>query len=217
MMYLERLSADGISTSKFYIPNGVFNTYPKNSLVQMPNCTMYCYCRMFEAINALKPSNFIRVDGGFGNAKTWYSTTTLPKGKELRDGCIAVFDGDYGHVAFVERVVDKNHALITESQYDPNKSLRNYKYWQKRVVELTIGRSTLSGVGPLIGYIYVPISDIRVDKRDITKDQVNIKKECVRIRKSPDGESYDGLFCPMGLYNVIKFENKGNYKSTLWI
>lgn len=211
-MYLERLSADGISTSKYYIPNGEFNTSTAGSDVNLPNCTMYCYCRGFESIDAPKSFPWVRPDGGFGNAKTWYATTTLPKGSVLKEGSVAVFDGNYGHVAFVERKINSTYALISESNYDANKSRRDWKYWQKREVELVVGKATLSGVGPLIGFIYLPINDIRVSKRDVSKNQVLIKEEFVHVRKTHNGEIYNGLFCPTGLYNVIEFVDKGQYK-----
>ena len=210
-MYLERLSVDGIPELDYYKPNGTYNTSSPNSSVQMPNCTMYCYCRGFEAMEATSCIPWVRPQGGFGNAKTWYSTTTLAKGSTLKTGSVAVFDGNYGHVAFVERKIDATHAIISESNYDDDKSLRNWKYWQKREVELVVGKSTLSGIGPLIGFIYLPINDIRVN-RDKSKEQVLVKESSVRVRKTANGKVYDGLYCPLGYYNVLKYVDKGSYK-----
>lgn len=210
-MYLERLSVDGLSTSQYYVPNGKFNTASPGSDVQLPNCTMYAYCRGYEAMDATYSFPWVRSSGGFGNAKTWFATTTMPKGYELREHSIAVFDGNYGHVAFVERKIDATHALITESNYDSNKSLRNWKYWQKRSVELIVGKSTLSGIGPLIGYIYLPVNDKRAS-RDTSVTQVKITEEMVNVRKSPNGERHLGLYCPQGIYNVLSFKDSGNYK-----
>ena len=131
-MFLERLSSEGIDdTSVYYKPSGKFNTAMRDSDVQMPNCTQYCYLRSFSATSAKSPYPIARNSLGFGNAKTWYELSPLPKGQELKNGSIACFDGKYGHVAFVERVIDKTHALISESQYDEDKSLRNNKFWQK--------------------------------------------------------------------------------------
>lgn len=210
-MYLERLSVDGLNTSQYYVPNGKFNTASPYSDVNLPNCTMYCYCRGYEAMEATKAFAWVRSSGGFGNAKEWFATTTLPKGYELRDHSIAVFDGNFGHVAFIERRIDSTHALITESNYDSNKSLRNWKYWQKRVVELIVGKATLSGIGNLIGFIYLPVNDKRV-LRDTSLNQIQITEEFVNVRKSANGERYQGLFCPQGIYNVLAFKDAGNYK-----
>ena len=210
-MYLERLSVDGISTSPFYIPGGKFNTSPPNSDVQMPNCTMYCYCRSFEATDATKPYPIARDTLGFGNAKTWYSLSPLPKGNKLKNGSIAVFDGNCGHVAFVERVIDDTHALITESQYDSNKNLRNYKYWQKRIVELKVGKATLSGVGELLGFLYLSIDDIRVE-RNSNKEQIEITKEMVNVRGTANGNLVrPGCYAPMGIYDVLSKQKVEGY------
>lgn len=210
-MYLERLSSDGIDTSPYYVPNGKFNTAPPNSDIQMPNCTMYCYCRGFEASDATKPFYLARNGYGFGNAKEWYSQSPLPKGSSLKDGSIAVFDGQYGHVCFVERVIDSNHALITESQYDSNKQLRNYKYWQKRIVELEVGKATLSGVGKLLGFLYLPIDEIRTS-RDSNKEQIEIVEEMVNVRATPNGYvARKGCFAPLGIYNVLSKQEVDGY------
>ena len=190
-MYLERLSVQGVDSNnnpnKYYKPSGEFDIYPMNADVNLPNCTMYCYCRGFEAMESEKAFNWVRSDGGFGNAKTWFSTTTMPKGYELKEHSIAVFDGNCGHVAFVEEVLDSKHAIISESNYDRNKYLRNWKYWQKRAVELTVGKATLAGVGKLIGFIYLPVNDKRV-VRNSNVNQVQVTEDMVNVRQSPGGD-----------------------------
>ena len=58
-MYLERLSVDGVDSNnnpnKYYVPQGKFNTVSKYNDINLPNCTMYCYCRGFEAMEATEP------------------------------------------------------------------------------------------------------------------------------------------------------------------
>lgn len=201
-MYLERLSSYGIDTSPYYEANGKFNTSPSNSDIQMPNCTMYAYCRAFESVNAKAPFPIARNTIGFGNAKTWYSLSPLNKGGVLKTGSIAVFDGTYGHVAYVERVIDDTHAIISESQYDTNKSLRNYRYWQKREVELVIGKSTLNGVGALLGFIYLDIDDVRTT-RNFSKEQIEVLEDMVNVRGLPNGEVVrKGCYAPLGIYDI---------------
>lgn len=209
-MYLERLSSYGLSDSPYYVPQGVFNTASPTSDIQMPNCTMYAYLRSFEAVNASKPFPIARKTNGFGNAKTWYQESPLKKGAEIRTGSIACFDGNYGHVAFVERKIDENHALISESQYDEDKSLRNYKYWQKRVVELEVGKATLSGVGELQGFLYLDIDDIRTSRND--REQIEILEDFVNVRTSPNGDLLcKGCYAPMGIYDVLNKEQVNGY------
>lgn len=209
-MILERLSSKGIDTSPYYVPNGQFNTSPPYSDVQMPNCTMYAFCRSYEICEATERFDIARKGGGFGNAKDWYKDSPLPKGSKIRVGSIAVFNGSYGHVAIVERVVDSTHALISESQYDPDKTLRNYKYWQKRTVELVVGKATLSGVGELLGFIYLPIKDIRTSRND--KEQIEIIEEYVNVRTSANGTiKTEGCYLPMGIYNVLNSKEADGY------
>ena len=217
-MFLERLQNYGIDKSPYYIyknDGGKFNPVPSSkSDTAMPNCTDYALCRGWEASEAPKPFPIaLPTSTGFGNAKTWYDKTPLPKGKELKVGSIAVFDGTYGHVAFVERVIDKTHALISQSQYDANKSLRNYKYFETREVELVVGKATLSGIGSLIGFIYLPINDIRVN-RNSDKEQVEIIQQMVNVRTSPEGYVYrEGCYAPMGIYNV---QDKKEVNGYMW-
>ena len=200
-IYLERLNAPSLE-SNYYKPFGEFNTSPPNSDVQMPNCTMYCYCRAFESCRATEPFPIAKDSLGFGNARTWFANSPLPKGSDLREGSIACFDGNYGHVAFVERKIDSTHALISESQYDDDKTLRNYKYWQKRIVELEVGKATLSGVGALQGFIYLPINDFRT--KYTGKEQIEIIEDFVNVRISPEGRvSLNGCYCPKGIFNVL--------------
>ena len=190
-------------TNPYYDSKGQFNIYTGD--VRMPNCTSYAYLRMQEEMELTKRNPYlIRGSGGFGNAKTWFNTTPLPKGYELKEGAICVFDGNAGHVAVAEVKKGTNRAIISQSQYDSNKSLRNYKYWETREVDLIVGQSTLSGIGKLIGYIYPPINDIRV-KKDNTKHQIEIIEDMVNVRKAPNGEIYcKGLYAPKGIFNVSK-------------
>lgn len=201
-MYLERLTNAGIEDSEYYVRSGADT--------DMPNCTRYAYDRAKESCQDLD-LKIARASGGFGNAKTWYDTTTYPKGSKLRQGAIAVFDGTYGHVAYVERVIDDTHAIVTQSNYNANKSLRNWWYWEKREYELVVGKA-ISGTGALKGFIYCPINDIRVG-RDISKNQVEVIAELVNVRKSPslNGDKYIGQFCPLGIYNVFEWVDADGY------
>lgn len=209
-MYLERLSSTGLDTLKYFKPNGLFNTSNPNSDIQMPNCTMYCYLRAFEATNAKAPFNVARNSLGFSNAKYWFNDSPLDKGFKLKNGSIACFDGNYGHVAFVERVIDDTHALISESQYDSNKSIRGTKYWNLRTVELIKGKATLSGVGALQGFLYLPIEDIRTI-RNATKEQIEILDERVNVRDDNLEIFEQGTYAPIGIYNVLDKKEIDNY------
>lgn len=149
---------------------------------------------------------------GYPTAKDWMKDTLLPTGDYIRDGCVAVFNGNMGHVAFVERKIDETNAIITESQYDSNKDLRNYKYWQKRTVELEVGKATLAGVGELLGFIYPDIKDIRTERKN--KPQIEITEDYVNVRTSANGSIKSvGCYCPMGVYDVLNSKEVDGY---LW-
>ena len=55
-MYLERLSVQGVSPesgpNKYFKPGGQFNKSSQYADINLPNCTTYCYCRAFEAMEA---------------------------------------------------------------------------------------------------------------------------------------------------------------------
>lgn len=199
-MWLTRLNIFS-EDNPYYVKGGEFNDYTGD--IQMPNCTTYAYLRMEESLELTEKNDcLIRSSGGFPNAKNWYATTPLPKGSELREASIAVFDGQYGHVAFVEKVIDSTHAIISQSQYDSNKSRRDYKYWEKREVSLIVGQATLSGVGKLIGFIYPPVNDKRVQRNE--KEQIEILEDYVNVRSAANGDIRNvGCYCPVGIYNVL--------------
>lgn len=208
-MFLERLQNYGMEDSPYFVRDGKYNHYSSDN--QLPNCTTYCMLRTYEATEAKEPYPVAQNNLGFPPAKDWYRSSPLAKGSELKAGSIACFDGNFGHVAYVERVIDKTHAVISQSQYDSNKSLRNYKYFETREVELVVGKATLSGVGELQGFIYAPINDIRV-RRDSNKEQIEITQPMVNVRTAPNGYVYmNGCYCPMGIYNVLSKQNDGTY------
>lgn len=212
-MWLRRLQKAGVVApyNKYYDPTGKFNIY--TGTTRMPNCTAYAYLRMEEAMRLeLRNACLIKSSGGFGNAKTWYDTTPLAKGKIIKEGAVAVFDGNCGHVCMVEKVISSTRAIISESQYDDNKSRRDYKYWQAREVDLIVGKSTISGIGPLIGFIYPPVKDVRVN-RDTTKNQIQVNDSYINVRTSPglSAAKYDGCFCPDGTYNVLDKSDADGY------
>jgi hypothetical protein len=70
----------------------------------------------------------------------------------------------------------------------------------------------MSGVGKLLGFIYLPINDKRVE-RNLAKNQVEVSSQFINIRKSPSlsAEKYDGCYCPVGIYNVYNLAEADGY------
>lgn len=208
-MYLERLGIFGEDNIYYQYGGQFYNCIYDNML---PNCTQYCMLRIFESTEASEPYQIFdgRSATGYPVAKEWFEKTILPKGYEIKDGCVAVFDGRYGHVCYVERKLDETSAIISESQYDSDKSLRNYKYWNKRTARLEVGKATLSGVGELIGFIYPDIKDIRTEKK--SKPQIEVLEDYVNVRSSAGGDIKNkGCYCPMGIYDVLNSKNVDGY------
>ena len=182
--------------------------------LDLPNCTAYAVTRSYSASQVDSPYVMFknRSAGSYPNAKNFFDETILPKGYDLKEGCIAVFDGNFGHVAFVEEVIDSTHAVISQSQYSSDKSRRDYMYWEKRTVKLVVGQTSMSGIGALIGFVYIPYTDIRV-KRDNAKHQIEITESMVNVRKTPNGDVFcKGLYCPKGIFNVEDTQIADGYK-----
>ena len=212
-MFLERLGVFDYANNKYYVPSSKFNTSSATSSIAIPNCTTYAMMRANELLESDARLKDIARKGsvGFSNAKYWFTQTGYPTGSEIKTGSIAVFDGNCGHVAIVERKVDDTHAIISESNYDDDKSLRNYKFFRSRQVELVVGKATLAGVGKLLGFIYLSPNDKRVS-RDTSKDQIEVFSQKLNVRKTPNGELFStGLYCPIGIYNIMSTKKDGNY------
>lgn len=209
-MWLQRLSrfSEG---NEYYIQFGKFNVY--TGTTQMPNCTAYAKLRMSEECELKEPqSTFVgRSATGFSEAKNWFNDTALPKGYELKEGAIAVFDGASGHVCVVEKKISDTKAIISQSQWTKDKSIRDYRYWEIKEVDLIVGKATISGVGALIGFIYPNINDIRVE-RDAQKEQLAIVEDMVNARNRAEGEyTCMGLYVPQGTYNVLSKKVVNDY------
>lgn len=78
----------------------------------MPNCTCYAWGRVYEASGAYPnlPT---------GNANAWFNNASCEKGYSPRPGAVICGNaGQWGHVAFVEKVYDDGvHFDLTESSY----------------------------------------------------------------------------------------------------
>ena len=134
-------------------------------------CTWYAYYRAIE-VGFNPPCWWDRatLTGSYTNAKDWLENYRDPwevKGPDYTPtaGDIAVFDGNYGHVAFIER--NNNDGTCTITDYN-------------RVAPETFALDTwkigvsLTSTGKLIGYLHWPTTEKVVNpvKRDITRDQI---------------------------------------------
>lgn len=214
-MFLERLNESGIKGSKYWYDK-TFNKGADSS-TGLPNCTCYCVGRFQEEAFADEPLKMFtdRSPGGFPNAKDWLKNWAYEKGTEPKVGGVLVWDGNgsgvsaLGHVAIVERVIKKVNSttwkvLVSQSAYG------GY-FWKK--AEYTISPNVkTSGVGFVyLGCAYSPFITDRIVPRNTKRDQVEVLAELLNVRKSPNGEKYEGRFCPTGLFNILALEDSGSY------
>ena len=216
MIYLQRRYQMDMNTNEYYAPNGKFNKLSADSDIQIPNCTTYAFLRMQEASCQSERQNYwIRSSGGFGDAKSWYNTTTLPKGSTPKLGAVACYGGTYGHVAIVENIIDATHIDLSESNYSPNKSLRDWHFFNyRRNVESIVGKSKLPGTGVLLGFIYTPIT-LPIVERDINKSQVYIDSANHNVREYAGTSAplvLSGSYPMQGTYDVLGTAEADGYK-----
>ena len=216
-MFLERLNVSGIKGSKYwYDPS--FNK-GANTGTGLPNCVSYIVGRCQEEVFASEPMKLFkdRDPGGFPNAKDVYRLWAYEKGSEPKVGGVLVWDGyqssqaitSYGHVAIVERVLEKVNSnswrvLVSQSAYG------GY-FWKESEYTISPGVKT-----PGVGYVYLgccynPDLKNRITTRNPNKDQVEVLAELLNVREKPNGDKYDGRYCPKGLYNIFAFRDTGGY------
>lgn len=167
-------------------------------------CTWYVYWRFFQVFGVFPCYNDRKKKKeGYNNAKTWldnYKDATphwFAKEPNIafKQGDIIVFDGHYGHVVFVEEVVDNDHCFI--SQYNlSNPDEFSNDVWERDGILKGNPYNTGKPLG-LLRYENV----MPVERNEYT-DQVYVNVSALRVRLDPnlDGEVY--CFCPTGYFNV---------------
>lgn len=199
-MFLNRLSSNGIKESHFW----------DSFSIQLPNCTTYVIGEYLEQGGAKKQLFKGRGVLGFPNAKSFYSDWLFAKGTVPKVGGFIVWgstNAQYGHVAFcydVQNLPSGWRIKVSQSNYGGT-------YFETKVYDVEVGKVT-KGVGyPYIGCCYNEFDDKRV-ARDEYHDQIEIICDKLTARKSPEGESYVGLYLPRGIYNVEETFQGENYK-----
>ena len=206
-LFCPRFSKDGMKGNKYWYDNS-YNA-GSNGDSALPNCTTYASGR-FSELNGQNLRNIMKGRTGFGNAKEWYSQTTLEKGSTPKLGAIACFDGALGHVAIVEQINDDGTVTVSQSNYQKSKDYNSDNYFQIRTYKLEVGK-VAQGVGLVFqGYIYPPNVRYAVE-RDTSTDQVEILAERLKVRKSPNGDWVEGIFAPLGIYNILGVQTAGEY------
>ncbi len=162
-------------------------------------CTWFCY---YEALyhNLSAPCWWDRATktGSYTNAKDWLENFRDPwvpiYDKEYTPvaGDILVYDGEYGHVIFMETDV-----LTAEYRNgDPN-SFRNAKV------------GDYSGV--LLGVLHYPYEPLNPVERNENVDQIQTTDDSLRIRTKPSLNGEIVGHVQIGYYNVLDIKEADGY------
>lgn len=160
-------------------------------------CTWYCFWRFYSVFKAY-PTYWDRETqtGSYTNAKDWLKNYRDPvevKGIDYTPvaGDIAVFDGNYGHVQFME-----TDTMYSEySNGDPN-SFRNGKFEKK---------------SNLLGFLHYPYTTIEPVKRNPSVNQIQTTDNSLRIRTLPSLSGEIVGHVQIGFYNVLSQKENDGY------
>lgn len=162
-------------------------------------CTWFCY---YEALwhGMSAPCYFDRATktGSYTNAKLWLNEyrepwipITDPSYKPVQ-GDILVYDGEYGHVIFMETDV-----LTAEYRNgDPN-SFRNAKLGDYN--------------GHLLGVLHYPYSPVSTVERNENVNQIQTTDDQLRIRTAPSLAAEIVGHVQLGYYNVLQEKDADGY------
>lgn len=161
-------------------------------------CTWYAYYRALE--NGMSaPCYWDRATktGSYTNAKDWLENYREPW--EVKDvnytpkaGDILVYDGEYGHVIFME-------TDVMTSEYrngDPN-SFRNAKLGDFK--------------GDLLGILHYPYEPLSPVERNENVAQIETTDDSLRIRTEPSLEAEIVGHVQIGYYNVLDSKENDGY------
>ena len=211
-LFCPRFSKDGMKDNKYWYDkawNAGFNDGASGDSA-LPNCVTYASGRFSEE-NGENLRNIMKDYTGFSNANKWYSDTRMDKGSTPKLGAIACFGGTLGHVAIVEAINDDRTITVSQSNYQTKKDYNSSNYFQVKTYEKFEVGKVASGVGLVFqGYIYPPNVKYSV-ARDKTKDQVEVLAERLKVRKAANGDWVEGIFAPLGIFDILEAKTEGNY------
>lgn len=211
-LFCPRYSKDGMKNNKYWYDktwNAGFNNGASGDSA-LPNCVTYASGRFSEE-NDENLRNIMSNQTGFPNANSWYANTKMSKGSTPKLGAIACFGGTLGHVAIVEAINNDGTITVSQSNYQAKKDYNSSNYFQvKTYNNFEVGK-VASGVGLTFqGYIYPP--NLRyAASRDTSKDQIEVLAERLKVRKSANGDWKEGIFAPIGIFDIQEVKTAGDY------
>lgn len=168
-------------------------------------CTWYVYGRCGEK-GLPYPCWWDRAThtGTFTDANKWPENYRDPwevKGPDYIpvENDVVIFNGTYGHVAFIEKV-ENGRALLSQYMNGDESSFSNYS-WE-------IGTSY---TGPLMGYLHCPYGTIDPVARNIEVNQIETTDDTLRIRTKPSLNAEIVGHVQIGYYNVLDQTDADGY------
>lgn len=165
-------------------------------------CTWYCYGRCQEAMAVSAPCWYegsgSKGYGSYTDAKDWlkcyrdpWVPITDPNYKPVA-GDILVYDGEHGHVIFME-----TDTMTSEYRSgDPN-SFRNAKLGDYK--------------GNLLGVLHYPYDTVKTVDRNEKVNQIQTTDISLRIRKEPSLSGEVVGHVQIGFYNVLSQKENDGY------
>lgn len=161
-------------------------------------CTWFCYYEaLFHGLSAPCYWDRATKTGSYTNAKDWLENYREPW--EVKDpsytpkaGDILVYDGEFGHVIFME-------TDVMTSEYrngDPN-SFRNAKLGDFK--------------GDLLGILHYPYEPLNPVERNENVAQIETTDDSLRIRTEPSLEAEIVGHVQIGYYNVLDSKENDGY------
>lgn len=179
-------------------------------------CTWYCFYRAIQ-VSGQEPVYRDRAkrENGYNHGKTWiknYKEDWYPHyfskepNLEVKAGDILVFDGNYGHVAFIEKVIDFDHFYISDYNRVAPSSF-DYTVW-------TRGRRLSGnpyGTGDPMGVLRYEPKCVYPVKENKSVDQVYVDEPTLRVRLAPNLQGKYYCNCAKGFFNVLGISEADGY------
>lgn len=171
-------------------------------------CTWYVFYRAIQIFGCAPCyQDRSKKSGSYNRAKLWPANFREPfkpyyfaddPDIKIQAGDIVVFDGNYGHVIFIEKVDDQNHFFFSDYNRAAPLTFANGT-WTRG--EILTGNPLPTGK-PLAVLKYKAAAVYPVVRNEYT-DQIEAMDPTLRVRLSPslDGEIY--CMIKKGYYNVL--------------
>ena len=160
-------------------------------------CTWYCFYRALE-VGYSAPCYWDRETrtGSYTNAKEWLKNYREPwevKGVDYTPvaGDICVFDGNAGHVQFLESDV-----MFSEYASGNPDSFKNGTFVKK---------------SNLLGFLHYPLSVVEPVERNTSVDQIQTTDATLRIRTSPSRKADIVGYVQIGYYDILDVKEADGY------